>query len=113
MLLCMRPPVWGTILTMKSKMLAHWRTVSMAGEHPTSGPEFNHEVVSSHLGLCDNPACDPPVLEEVLAQLTPAPAPIVAPFLFVVTRIGLCLSPDSSPHSSGSPSIFRMSSQLG
>ena len=39
----------------------------LAGEHPSSGPELDHEVVLSHSGLCDYPACDPPVLEEVLA----------------------------------------------
>ena len=81
----------------------------LAGEHPSSGPELDHEVVLSHSGLCDYPACDPPVLEKVLAQLTPAPSPIVAPFLLTAPRIWLCMSPASSLHSSGSPFIFRMS----
>jgi hypothetical protein len=39
----------------------------LAGEHTSSGPELDHEVVPPHAGLCDYPACDPPVLEEVLA----------------------------------------------
>ena len=39
----------------------------LAGEHPSSGPELDHEVVLSHSGFCDYPACDPAFLEEVLA----------------------------------------------
>src|SRR5688572_23419682 len=64
----------------------------LAGEHPSSGPELDHEVVLSHSGLCDYPVCDPPVFEKVLTQLAPAPSPIVAPFPFTATRIGLCMS---------------------
>jgi hypothetical protein len=34
----------------------------LAGEHPSPGPELDHEVVLSHTGFCNYPVCDPAFL---------------------------------------------------
>jgi hypothetical protein len=50
---------------------------------------------------------DPRVLEKILAQFAPAPAPLAAPFLSTVIRVVLRMI--SSWHLWKSPFIFRIS----
>ncbi|HSK83064.1 MAG TPA: hypothetical protein VK902_06605 [Rubrobacter sp.] len=81
------------------------------GEHPSSWPEFDHEVV---------PTPDSATIRHAIRLSSrkfwtsaPASSPIVAPILLTAPHIGLRMSPVSSLHISGSPSIFRMACAHG
>src|SRR3712207_5571790 len=52
-----------------------------AGKHPSSGPNLHYEIVIIDSSYLDYPSCDLLVLKEVLAQLAPPLALLIAPLL--------------------------------